>query len=93
MKPEFVHVGFGNVVAANRILAVVGPSSSPVKRMVHEATARQMIIDMTSGRKTKSVIVLDTGHIVLAALQPQTITGRLNGPAETEIQETEIQDA
>jgi regulator of extracellular matrix RemA (YlzA/DUF370 family) len=77
VKVEFLHVGFDNVVAANRIVAIVGPSSAPVKRMIQEATARNVVIDMTNGRKTKAVIILDSGHIALAALQPETITGRM----------------
>jgi regulator of extracellular matrix RemA (YlzA/DUF370 family) len=75
---ELLHVGFHNVVAAKRVVAILGPSSAPVKRMVHEASEQHMIIDATSGRKTKSVIILDTGHVVLAALQPDTISGRLS---------------
>jgi extracellular matrix regulatory protein A len=77
MNTILVNVGFDNVVAANRIVAIVGPSSAPVKRMIHEASQHGMIIDMTSGRKTKAVIVLDSGHVALAALQPATISGRL----------------
>jgi regulator of extracellular matrix RemA (YlzA/DUF370 family) len=77
MRVEFLHVGFDNVVAANRVVAIVGPGSAPVKRMMHEAAERNMVIDMTNGRKTKSIIVLDSGHLALAALQPETITGRL----------------
>ena len=68
MRVEFLHVGFDNVVAANRVVAIVGPSSAPVKRMVQEAIVRNVVIDMTNGRKTKAVIVLDSGHIALAAL-------------------------
>jgi extracellular matrix regulatory protein A len=83
MNVLLVNVGFDNVVAANRIVAIVGPSSAPVKRMIHEAMQRGMIIDMTSGRKTKSVIVLDSGHVALAALQPTTISGRLAAHSQT----------
>jgi extracellular matrix regulatory protein A len=77
VRVEFLHVGFDNVVAANRVVGIVGPSSAPVKRMIQEAIVRNMVIDMTSGRKTKAVIILDSGHIALAALQPETITGRM----------------
>ncbi len=77
MRVEFLHVGFDNVVAANRVVAIVGPASAPVKRMVHEATLHNMVIDMTNGRKTKAVIILDSGHVALAAIQPETITGRM----------------
>jgi len=81
VNPFFLHVGFDNVVAASRVVAIVGPSSAPVKRMVAEAAARNMVIDMTSGRKTKAVLVLDSGQIVLAALHPATITGRMDARA------------
>jgi hypothetical protein len=81
-----LHVGFGGVVAANRILAVISPDSAPIKRMVREATDEGRIIDMTYGRRTKSVIVLDTGHLALAALQPDTIVGRLRQQRGKEIE-------
>ena len=86
MKAEMLHVGFGGVVAANRILAVISPDSAPIKRMVREATDAGRIIDMTYGRRTKSVIVLDTGHLALAALQPDTIVGRLRQQRGKEIE-------
>jgi regulator of extracellular matrix RemA (YlzA/DUF370 family) len=82
MKLELLHVGFGGVVAANRILAIASPDSSPIKRLFRAAEERGMIINMTHGRRTKSVIVLDSGHIVLAALQPETITNRLRQQRE-----------
>jgi regulator of extracellular matrix RemA (YlzA/DUF370 family) len=72
-----VHVGFGGVVAANRILAILDPNSQPVRRMVRQAKRDGVAIDMTYGRKTRTVIVLDTGHIITAAIQPETIVGRL----------------
>jgi regulator of extracellular matrix RemA (YlzA/DUF370 family) len=72
-----VHVGFGGVVAANRILAILDPNSQPVRRMVRQAKKDGVAIDMTYGRKTRTVIVLDTGHIITAAIQPETIVGRL----------------
>ena len=88
MRVEFLHVGFDNVVAANRVVAIVGPASAPVKRMIQEAIVRNMVIDMTNGRKTKSVIILDSGHIALAALQPETITGRMEARAGAKEAET-----
>jgi len=75
---ELVHVGFGSSVAANRIVAIVSPDSAPVRRLVQEARERQMIIDMTYGRKTKAVIILDSGHVAVAAIQPETIVNRLH---------------
>jgi regulator of extracellular matrix RemA (YlzA/DUF370 family) len=84
VKAEMLHIGFGGVVAANRILAIISPDSAPIKRMVREASDGGRIIDMTYGRRTKSVIVLDTGHLALAALQPDTIVGRLRQQREKE---------
>ena len=79
MSTELVHVGFGGIVAANRIVAIVSPDSAPVRRLVHEAKSRHMAIDMTYGRKSKAVIILDSGHVAVAALQPETIASRLEG--------------
>jgi len=84
MRAEMLHIGFGGVVAANRILAIISPDSAPVKRMIREANDAGRIIDMTYGRRTKAVIVLDTGHLALAALQPDTIVGRLRQQREKE---------
>jgi extracellular matrix regulatory protein A len=77
VKAELLHIGFGGVLAVNRVLAILSPDSAPVKRMIREAAEHQLIVDMTYGRRTKSVILLDTGHVALAALQPQTLMGRL----------------
>lgn len=78
MSTELLHVGFGNVVAANRILGIVSPNSSPSKRLVKECNEKGVIIDMTHGRKTKAIVILDSGHVVLAAITPETIAGRLS---------------
>lgn len=77
MVTELVHVGFGNVVAMNRVLAIVSPNSAPTKRMIQEGKNKGVIIDMTSGRRTKAVLVTDSGYIILAALSPETIASRL----------------
>ena len=77
MKTELVHVGFGNIVAINKVVAIVSPGSAPVKRMMQEGKSKGLLVDMTSGRKTKAVLVMDSGHIVLAAIGPETIAGRV----------------
>lgn len=77
MSTELVHVGFGSVVAANRIVAIISPDSAPVRRLIQEAKGRQMAIDMTYGRKTKAVIILDSGHVAMAAIGPETIVNRI----------------
>lgn len=86
MKVELVHIGFGNIVAANRVLAVVSPDSEPIKRMVQAARQGNTLIDVTYGRKTKAVIVLDSGHVVLAAIQPETVASRLSQQREAELE-------
>jgi len=80
---DLLHVGFGANVVAQRIVAICDPDSAPLKRMVRLAKEEGSVIDVTYGRKVKTVIVLDTGHIVLAALQPETIAGRLQREAST----------
>jgi len=77
MTMEPVHVGFGNILAVNRVIAIVSPNSAPTKRAIQEGRNRGLLIDMTNGRRTKAVIVTDSGHIILAALAPETIAGRL----------------
>ncbi len=77
MDIELVHIGFGNILAMNRVIAIVSPNSAPTKRTIQESRNKGHLVDMTNGRKTKSVIFTDSGHIVLAALAPETIAGRL----------------
>ena len=77
MVAELVHIGFGNIVAMNRVVAIASPNSAPIKRAIQEGKNKGLLIDMTSGRRTKAVIVIDSGHIILAALAPETIAGRL----------------
>ena len=77
MSMEPVHIGFGNIIAMNRVIAIVSPNSAPIKRTIQEGKTRGLLIDMTNGRRTKAVIIADSGHIILAALAPETIAGRL----------------
>jgi len=74
---KLLNVGFGNMVSAARIVAVIAPDSAPVKRMVQEARDDGHLIDATAGRRTRAVLMMDTGHVVLSAVQPETIAGRL----------------
>lgn len=78
MSIELVHIGFGNIMAMNRAIAIASPNSAPTKRTIHEGKTSGMVIDMTSGRRTKAVIFTDSGHIILAALAPDTISSRLH---------------
>ena len=77
MSIELVHIGFGNILAMNRAIAIASPNSAPTKRIIHEGRNSGKVIDMTSGRRTKAVIFTDSGHIILAALAPETISSRL----------------
>ncbi|MDA1095748.1 MAG: DUF370 domain-containing protein [Chloroflexi bacterium] len=77
LGPELLHMGFGNHLAMNRVLAIVAPSAAPTKRLIQEGRSRSAVIDMTNGRRTKAVVIMDSGHIVLAAINPETVAGRL----------------
>lgn len=77
MSIELVHIGFGNILAMNRVIAMASPNSAPTKRTIQEGRNKGHLIDMTNGRRTKAVIFIDSGHVLLAALAPETITGRL----------------
>jgi len=73
-----VNIGFGNIVAANRIVAIVSPESAPIKRIVQEARDRGMLIDATYGRRTRAVVICDSDHVILSAVLPETVAHRLN---------------
>lgn len=81
---KLINIGFGSLLAAERLLAVVSPDSAPIKRLTQEARERGMLIDASYGHKTKSVILMDTDHVILSALPPQTVSARLQGQAEKE---------
>ena len=84
MDNVLVHVGVSNAVKISRILAVVNPGSSPVRKLKEEARQENKIIDVTEGRRTRSIIILDSGHLVLSSVQPDTITQRLSTLAKEE---------
>ena len=92
MVIELVHVGFGNVLAMNKVIAIASPNSAPTKRAMQEGKNKGQLIDMTNGRRTKAVIFTDSGHIVLAALAPETITGRLQVTREGSVLKYEQSD-
>ena len=73
---RFINIGFGNVVAAERILAVLSPDSAPIKRMVQEARERGMLVDASFGRSTRAVLLMDTDHVILSAVQPEQLAAR-----------------
>ena len=74
---RFVNIGFGNMVSSHRMLSIVSPDSAPIKRLVQEAKERSMGIDASFGRRTKSVIIMDTDHVILSAIPPETIAKRM----------------
>ena len=79
---KLINIGFGNLVAANRLLAVVSPDSAPIKRVIQEARERQMLIDASFGRKTASVLLMDTDHVILSAMTPEVIGQRSGAQIE-----------
>ncbi len=78
MEIKLINIGFGNIVAANRIIAIVSPESAPIKRIIQEARERGMLIDATYGRRTRAVVITDSDHVILSAVQPETVAHRLN---------------
>ena len=81
---QLINIGFGNIVSANRIIAIVSPESAPIKRMVQEAKEKGNAVDATYGRRTRAVVIMDSGHIILSAVQPETVAGRLEKEDEIE---------
>lgn len=79
---KLINIGFGSMIAASRLLAVVTPDSAPIKRLVQEARDRGMLIDASYGHKTKTVLLMDTDHVILSALAPETISARWTGKQE-----------
>ena len=81
---KLINIGFGNLIAAERLVAVVGPDSAPIKRMIQESRERGMLIDATYGRKTAAIFIMDSDHVVLSALPVEKLSGRL-GVEETDM--------
>ena len=86
---KLINIGFGNMVSASRLIAIVSPESAPIKRMVQEARDRGVLVDATYGRRTRAVLITDSDHIILSARQPETVAGRLNGREELAGEEEE----
>ncbi len=85
---KLINVGFGNIVSGSRVIAIVSPDSAPIKRIIQEAKDRGMVIDATCGRRTRSVIVTDSDHIILSAIQTETIAGRAESKSDDDIQDS-----
>jgi len=80
---KLINIGFGNIVSANRLVAIVSPESAPIKRIIQEARDRGMLVDATYGRRTRAVIITDSDHVILSAVQPETVAHRLNTKENT----------
>ncbi|MBP3284321.1 MAG: DUF370 domain-containing protein [Clostridia bacterium] len=92
MWVKLINIGFGNVVSASRVVAVVSPESAPIKRIIQEARDANILVDATYGRKTRAVIIVDSGHIILSAIQPETVAGRLDDKIVISESDDELSD-
>lgn len=90
---KFINIGYGNMVAAERIVSLVNPDPSPIRRLVQDAKAAGRVIDVTSGRRTRAVIITDSEHVILSALQTETLAARLNNDNAAEDVSAEEDDA
>ena len=76
---KLINIGFGNMISQSRLIAIVSPESAPIKRIISEARDRGNLVDATYGRRTRAVIIMDSGHVILSAIQPETVAGRAAG--------------
>ena len=81
---KFINIGFGNMVASHRVVTLVSPDSAPIKRLIQDARDTGRVIDVCCGRRTRSVIITDSEHVILSAIQPETIATRLNGQTDSD---------
>ena len=89
MSPQFVNIGFGNTVVSRRVIAIISPSAAPIKRLRDEARDERRLIDATQGRRTRSVLITDTNHVILSSIQPETLLQRFNPEGKLNMQELE----
>lgn len=82
---QLINIGFGNMVSAERIISIISPDSAPIKRIVQESKDSKMAIDATYGRRTRAVIIMDSGHVILSAVQPETIANRVDVPSDNDV--------
>lgn len=75
---QLINIGFGNIVSANRVITIVSPESAPIKRLIQESKDKGTAVDATCGRRTRAVLIMDSGHVILSAIQPETIASRLD---------------
>ena len=79
---KLINIGFGNMVSANRLMAVISPESAPIKRIIQDTRERGQLVDATFGRRTRAVLIMDSGHVILSAIQPETVASRIGSKAE-----------
>lgn len=84
MALKLINIGFGNMVSANRLVAIVSPESAPIKRVIREAEDKGTLVNATYGRRTRAVIITDSGHVILSSIQPETVANRLNEMTDAE---------
>lgn len=84
---QLINIGFGNIVSANRIIAIVSPESAPIKRIIQDAKENGNAVDATYGRRTRAVLIMDSGHVILSAVQPETVASRLDKDEKEELVE------
>ena len=89
---KLINIGYGNMVSAGRIVAIVSPESAPIKRMIQDARDGGSLIDATYGRRTRAVIIADSGHIILSAIQPETISNRIIGASDAPMDPEELEE-
>ena len=86
---KLINIGFGNMVSAGRLVAIVSPESAPIKRIIQDAKDRGALIDATYGRRTRAVLVMDSDHVILSSVQPETVANRMMDDQEEEVDEQE----
>ena len=86
---KLINIGFGNMVSANRMVAIVSPESAPIKRIIQDAKERGTLIDATYGRRTRAVLVMDSDHVILSSVQPETVANRMGDSQEDEADDAE----
>ena len=89
---KLINIGFGNMVSARKLVAIVSPESAPIKRIIQDARDRGSLIDATYGRRTRAVIITDSDHVILSAVQPETVANRLDDDDEEELDDDEDED-
>jgi Uncharacterized protein conserved in bacteria len=89
---KLINIGFGNIVSANRLIAIVSPESAPIKRIIQEAKDSGMAVDATYGRRTRAVIIMDSGHVILSAVQPETVANRLEKDTQEAEETVDVSD-